>query len=148
MENEQIMKTKCLRAGVLSMAAGGLVLVSGCVLEPNGQVAFMPMVVVAPPPPVVMVSAEPVMVPDDYAWDGVEYVGFVGDQPFYLGPGNVWLVCEPFRMERFHGWERHHADWREHAIRNDRFRADHNGHVQPRHDRPEKAAPKRKEDQH
>ena len=53
------------------------------------------------------------MVPDSYAWDGYEYVGLVGDQYYYLGPGNVWLFCEPFRLERFHGWERGHADWRD-----------------------------------
>ena len=127
------MKTKCSRACILSTVAGGLVLVSGCVVEPDGWVAFQPVVVVAPPL-VVVAPMEPVMVPDDYAWDGVEYVGFVGDQYFYLGPGNVWLVCEPFRLERFHGWERGHADWRAHAIRNDRFRSDRNGHVQPRRD--------------
>jgi hypothetical protein len=74
------------------------------------------------------------MVPDSYAWDGYEYVGFVGDQYYYLGPGNVWLFCEPFRLERFHGWERGHADWRDHAIRNDRYRTDRNGHVQSRRD--------------
>ena len=78
------------------------------------------------------------MVPDSYAWDGYEYVGFVGDQYYYLGPGHVWLFCEPFRLERFHGWERGHADWRSHAIRNDRYRTDRNGHVQPRRDGPAK----------
>jgi hypothetical protein len=62
------------------------------------------------------------MVPDSYAWDGYEYVGVVGDTYFYLGPGNVWIRCEPFRLERFHSWERYHRDWRAHAIHNDRFR--------------------------
>jgi hypothetical protein len=129
------MKTKCLRVFILSMAAGGFV--SGCVVEPNGRLAFQPFVVVAPapvyvaPPPV---EVAPVMVPDSYAWDGYEYVGLVGDQYYYLGPGNIWLFCEPFRLDRFHGWERGHADWRNHAIRNDRYRTDRNGHVQPRHD--------------
>ena len=74
------------------------------------------------------------MVPDSYAWDGYEYVGFVGDQYYYLGPGNVWLFCEPFRLDRFHGWERGHVGWRDHAVRNDHYRTDRNGHVQPRHD--------------
>jgi hypothetical protein len=48
-------KTQCLRAGILTLAAGGLALVSGCVVQPNGQVgvylptvAFAPAVVVAP----------------------------------------------------------------------------------------------------
>ena len=121
------------------MAAGGLVLVSGCVVESDGRVAFQPVVVVAPAP-VVVAPMEPVMVPDYYAWDGVEYVGFVGGQYFYLGAGNVWLVCEPFRLERFHGWEREHADWQTHAVRNDRYRTDSHGHYQPRHDNPRKTA--------
>ena len=139
------MKTKCLRVFILSLAAGGFVLVSGCVVEPNGRLAFQPFVVVAPAPvyvapqPMVVVASPPVevvpmMVPDSYAWDGYEYVGLVGDQYYYLGPGDVWLFCEPFRLDRFHGWERGHADWRDHAVRNDRYRTDRNGHVQPRHD--------------
>jgi hypothetical protein len=87
------------------------------------------------------------MVPDTYAWDGDEFVGVVGDQYFYLGPGDVWLVCEPFRLERFHGWERGHADWREHAIRNDRFRKDARGHVQPvGHGGPAKSAPRKNDE--
>jgi hypothetical protein len=144
------MKTKCLRACILSIAAGGIsVLVSGCVVEPNGRLAFQPFVVVAPQPVVVVAPAPvveaPVMIPDSYVWDGVEYVGFVGDQYFYLGPGNFWLVCEPFRLERFHGWERDHRDWRDHATRNDNYRKDAHGHVQPRHGKPAKAAPKKNE---
>jgi hypothetical protein len=128
------MKTKYLHVLSLSIAAGGLGLLSGCVVEPNGRMAFQPLVVVAPQPVVYAAPVEvaPVMIPDSYAWDGYEYVGLVGDQYYYLGPGNVWLFCEPFRMERFHGWEGGHADWRDHAIRNDRYRTDRNGHVQPR----------------
>ncbi len=138
---ESVRKPKNFRAGracLLTIAAGGVVLVSGCVVQPNGQVGFyMPSVVIAPPvvveppPPVVV---EPAMVPEAYTWDGVEYVGLVGDQYFYLGAGNVWLVAGPDRLERFHGWERGHADWRDHAIRNDRYRKDARGHVQPRRD--------------
>jgi len=118
------------------MAAGGLALLAGCVVQPNGQVglyvptvAFAPAVVVAP-----AVAVEPVMVPEAYTWDGVEYVGLVGDQYFYLGAGNVWLVAGPDRLERFHGWERGHPDWRSHATRNDRFRKDARGREQPRRD--------------
>jgi hypothetical protein len=144
------MITKYLRACILSLAAGGLL--SGCVVEPNGQVAFQPFVVVAPQPVYVApqpLVEEPVMVPDSYAWDGYEYVGLVGDQYFYLGVGNVWLVADPFRLDRFHGWERGHPDWRDHAVRNDRFRTDRNGHVQPMHDeRSKPAREKKKEDQH
>jgi hypothetical protein len=135
-----MMKTKNMRLFALAIAAGGLVCVSGCVVEPNGRVVGVwPFVVMAPQPvayaaPPPAVYAAPAMVPDSYAWDGYEYVGFVGDQYYYLGPGNVWLFCDPFRLERFHGWESGHADWRSHTIRNDRYRTDRNGHVQPRRD--------------
>ena len=146
------MKTTYWRACILSMAAGGIsVLVSGCVVYPNGTVGLQPLIIAAPAPVVVAPApVEPVMVPDNYVWDGVEYVGVVGGAYFYLGPGNVWLACGPDRLERFHGWERYHADWRDHAIRNDRFRTDAHGHVQPMgHGKPEngKAAPKKKENE-
>ena len=127
------MKAKCLRLCFLSIVGGGLV--SGCVVEPNGEVAFQPFVIVAPAP--VVLAPAPVsleMVPDSYTWDGYEYVGLVGDQYFYLGSGNVWLVCDPFRLDRFHGWQGDHSDWRSHSIRNDRYRRDEHGHVQPRRD--------------
>jgi len=138
-----MMKEKWLRVFVLSAAAAGFV--SGCVVDPYGRVAFRPLVYVAPapvyvaPPPVVYappppVEEAPLLVPDNYVWDGYEYVGLVGDQYYYLGPGNVWLYCEPFRLERFHGWEGGHPGWRDHAIRNDSYRTDHYGHVQPRRD--------------
>jgi hypothetical protein len=119
--------------GFSSVATLALVLVSGCVVEPDGRVYLRPLVVAAPAPaPVVTVDAG---VPDDYVWDGYEYVGFVGGVYFYLGPGNVWLRCEPWRLDRFHGWERDHPDWHAHAIRNDRYRNDSHGHNQPRHDK-------------
>jgi len=140
------------------MAAGGIsVLVSGCVVYPNGTVGLQPLIIAAPapmvvaaPPPAVEVAPPVVEVPDSYVWDGVEFVGVVGGAYFYLGPGDVWLACDPVRLERFHGWERYHSDWRDHAIRNDRFRTDAHGHVQPMgHGRPEnaKAAPKSKKDE-
>jgi hypothetical protein len=124
-------KIKCLRAGCFILAAGGLVLlVAGCVVQPNGRVGlYLPTVEVAP-----VVVAEPVMVPETYTWDGFEYVGLVGDQYYYLGRGDVWLVAGPDRLERFHGWERGHPDWRGHATRNDRFRKDAHGRAQPRRD--------------
>jgi hypothetical protein len=124
------MNMKCLRAGLASILVSGLV--SGCVatIQTNG------------PAPVVVET-----VPDSYVWDGTEYVGVIGGQYMYLGPGEVWLVCEPFRLERFHGWERVHPDWRREAIRNERFRKDRYGHVQPRNEQrgrsePQKAAPR------
>jgi hypothetical protein len=126
-----ICRNKMIFAAGIFIIAWVLAGVTGCVVRPDGRVGFQPVVVAAPAPP----PAEPAAVPDDYVWDGYEYVGVVGDQYFYLGPGNVWLLCEPFRLERFHGWERDHADWRAHAIRNDRFRRDAHGQEQPRHDR-------------
>ena len=118
--------------GLVIAGAVFTVVVAGCVVQPNGQVTLGYPVVVAPAPAPVIVA--PVMVPEYYVWDGYEYVGVVGNQYVYLGPGNVWLIAEPFRLERFHGWERGHADWRMHATRNEQFRTDRNGHVQPRHD--------------
>jgi hypothetical protein len=79
------------------------------------------------PAPVVVVPAPAVTVqavPDSYVWDGTEYVGVVGSQYYYLGPGNVWLTLDGPRVARFHEWERGHADWRSHATRNERFRHD------------------------
>jgi len=132
-------KIQCFRAGracILTLAAGGLAFVSGCVVEPNGQVGlYLPTVAIQPAGVVApAVVVEPAMVPEAYTWDGAEYVGLVGDQYFYLGAGNVWLTAGPDRLERFHGWEHGHADWRSHATRNDRFRKDARGHVQPRRD--------------
>jgi len=92
----------CLSAVIAALATGCAVSVAP------------PVVDVAPP-----VAEVTVGVPDAYVWDGVEYVGFVGGQYMYLGPGGAWLVCGPVRLERFHGWERGHPDWRRTAIRNE-----------------------------
>jgi len=59
------------------------------------------------------------VVPETYVWDGVEYVGVYNGQYMYFGPAGVWVVCDPFVLERFHGWEGVHPDWRREAIRND-----------------------------
>jgi hypothetical protein len=141
------MKMKYLSMSMLPVAACGLALMSGCVVQPGGVYVRPPVVAVVPPPPPpppvviapapVVVAPAPVVVgvPDSYVWDGVEYVGVVGDTWFYLGPGNVWLVSDPVRIARFHDWERFHPDWRVRlAIRNDRFRTDRYGHVAPRHE--------------
>lgn len=90
------------------MSAVIAVLAAGCTVSVRA-----PELVVAPPVPVVTVG-----VPDSYVWDGVEYVGFVGGQYMYLGPGGGWLVCDSYRLNRFHGWERGHPDWRRTATRN------------------------------
>ena len=91
------------------------------------QVPAPVVTVQAPPPPAVTVEA----VPDTYVWDGYEYVGVVGTQYFYLGVGNVWLPFDSVRVARFHDWERIHADWRDHAIRNENYRNDAHGHEMP-----------------
>jgi hypothetical protein len=145
------MKMKYSRICILSLAAGGLVLMSGCAVDSNGRLVFVPPtiqvvnpqpVVFASPPVVVAPQPAVIAVPDSYVWDGVEYVGVVGDQYFYLGPDNVWVICDPVRLERFHGWERFHPDWRGQAIHNDRFR-----NVRNEHGEPQKTAPKKKKDQ-
>jgi len=112
-----------------------MVFASGCVITPSGRVGFAPVIVAAPAPVVVAPApppVDPVVIPDDYVWDGYEYVGVVGDQYYYLGPGNVWLVCDPVRLDRFHVWIGGHPDWRGHYIRNDHFRNDRYGHFHPR----------------
>src|ERR1700734_1499856 len=56
-----------------------------------------PVVTVQVPAPVVTVPAPVVTVeavPDTYVWDGDEYVGIVGGQNYFLGPGNVWLAFD------------------------------------------------------
>lgn len=138
-------------------------LVSGCAVDSTGHMGFvMPQVIVAPPvvyaqPPVVEVAPPvveaQVMVPDTYVWDGYENVGIVDGQYMYLGPGDVWLAAEPWRLDRFHGYERDHPDWRDHGIRNDRYRKDAHGREQPRrdehgngHDEHGKAAPAKKDE--
>jgi hypothetical protein len=89
-------------------------------------------VVVSPPAPVVVTS-----VPDSYVWDGNEDVGVVGDQYYYLGPGNVWMVMDAPRLHRFQGWEKGHADWRTHATHNVSYRnMGHANRPQPMHNVP------------
>jgi hypothetical protein len=83
-------------------------LVSGC------QVTVGP-----GPGPVVVTEPVVEVVPETYVWDGVEYVGVYNGQYMYFGPTGVWVVCDPFVLERFHGWEGGHPDWRREAIRND-----------------------------
>jgi len=119
------MKTKKIigiALGISSVAT--MSLLSGCVVRPYGGV------VVSAPPAEVSVEAG---VPDDYVWDGYEYVGLVGDQYYYLGPGNIWIVCDPVRLARFHDYVRVHPDWHAHVTINERYRTDARGHYQPRH---------------
>ena len=90
----------------------------------------VPVPVVTVPAPVVTVQT----VPDSYVWDGTEYVGMIGSQYYYLGPGNVWLALDGPRVARFHDWERGNPDWRAHAIHNTHYRHDAKGHEAPFHD--------------
>ena len=109
-------RTNKITLGVCGLAVAALM--SGCVVSPYGGVD------VYAPAPAVTVG----VYPDDYYWDGYEYVGIAGGAYFYLGPGNVWVRCEPWRVERFEGWERGHPDWREHAVHNERYRQGGGGH--------------------
>ena len=138
-----------MRVFGLSLAAGGLALVSGCAVDQNGHLALvMPQVVVAPAPvyvapqpvyvapPPVYIAPEPVVdvqvvIPETYVVvEGVNY-GFIGGQYYYWGPGNTWVVCDSYHLEHFHNWERFHPDWHQHALRNDRFRTDVHGRFHP-----------------
>ena len=112
--------------GILAVATATVI--SGCTVAVR---PYRPAVVVTappPPPPAVIVQTPPppppavVVVPDSYVWDGYEYVGVVGGQYYYLGPHNVWIVCDRVRLDRFHAYIRIHPDWRTHAVRNDRYR--------------------------
>ena len=114
---------------VLGLSVSSLVALPSMAEQRVGVQINVPAPVVVVPAPTVTVQA----VPDSYVWDGTEYVGVVGSQYYYLGPGNVWLTLDGPRVTRFHEWERGHADWRAHAIRNDRFRHDAHGHEVPFH---------------
>jgi hypothetical protein len=119
----EAMKTIFVRASLLLTGALGLVMVSGCVVEvtPGGP----------PPPPVVMAPPPVVEVPDYYVWDGDEYVGMIGPNYYYLGPGQAWVVCDPVRVQRFNVWVGYHPDWRSHMTYNDHYRRDAHGAFHP-----------------
>lgn len=95
-----------------------------------GQVVVTPPTVVVSPPAVIA------PVPDYYVWDGTEYVGVVGDQYYYLGPGDVWIIMDPPRMQRFDAWQKGHSDWRTHATRNTRYRGSDQDRTQRTHSSP------------
>lgn len=80
------------------------------------------------PPPGVSVN---IGVPENYAWDGYEYVGVIGGQYYYLGPGNTWLPMAGNRLAQFRAWEGQHHDWRMHAMRNELYRRDAQGQNHP-----------------
>ena len=103
---------------VLSIASMGFAFTLTCMAA---QIIVTPPAVVVSAPPPAVVAPAPV-VPDSYVWDGSEYVGIVGGQYYYLGPGNVWLIMDPARIHRFQGWENGHPGWRAHATHNVRYR--------------------------
>jgi hypothetical protein len=119
------------------IAVLGVTILATCTLMSGPLVVVQPPVIVVTPvvpAPVIPSVTVTVGVPDDYVWDGTEFVGLVGTQYFYLGPDHVWLSLDAHRLARFHDWEKVHADWRLHAIRNDQYRRDAHGHEVPFHD--------------
>jgi hypothetical protein len=125
------MKTKKIAFGAMGISALATVtLMAGPLV--TVQIGAPPPVAVqaSVPPPVVTMEA----VPDTYVWDGYEYVGVVGTQYYYLGTDHVWLTLDAPHMARFHDWQRDHADWRTHAIRNELYRRDAHGHDVPLRD--------------
>jgi hypothetical protein len=140
------MKANLLHKSILSGAAIGLLsgLAIPCMAGP-GIIIVPPappsVVISAPPPPVPVVVAPPTVAvtvaPDDYYYDGTEYVGIVGGQYYYLGPDNAWVVMDSGRLHRFNDWQRDHADWRTHSVHNDKYRGHVPARAQPMHeDRP------------
>jgi hypothetical protein len=124
------MNAKSKKLIVLGLSISSLAALPSMAGPTVGVQITVPAPVIVAPAPAVTVQT----VPDSYVWDGTENVGIVGSQYYYLGPGNVWLTLDGPRVTRFHEWERGHADWRTHAIRNDRFRRDAHGHEVPFHD--------------
>jgi hypothetical protein len=126
------MKTKSKLALVLAISS---IAVMPVMARPFISIQVGPPVVVAPAP--VVVAPAPAVtvavVPDSYVWDGTEYVGVVGDQYYYLGPGNVWMVMDPGRLDRFHVWLGGHPDWRSRATVNVNYRYDAHHNYAPYH---------------
>ena len=125
------MQSRSLRSSVQGLTVGGLTLLTACVSAPPPPPPPTYAPVVVQPAPVVV---ETVAVPSSYVIVDGEYIGFVGNQYYYLAPGCVWVVCDPIHLARFHHWERDHRDWRAHVIPNDRYRRDALGHEHPRPD--------------
>ena len=123
-KGENNMKRNYLRQYVALLAAVGLAsALVPCLAAPT--------VIVAPTPPTTVVAP---VVPDYYVWDGDEYVGVVGDNYYYLGPGNVWMLMDAHRMHHFQDWERSHKDWRTHATHNVRYKNAPPPQVEPMRD--------------
>jgi hypothetical protein len=100
-------------------------------------------IITAPAPPTVVITAPApppvtpvVVVPDTYIYDGDEYVGVVGGQYYYLGPGGAWVVMDPVRVHRFQVYVHDHPDWHGHMVHNVKYRGVEHvpAHAQPVHD--------------
>jgi hypothetical protein len=124
------MKTKTKKLMVLALSISTFATLPSMAGPAVGIQINVPAPVIVAPAPAVTVQ-----VPETYVWDGTENVGVVGTQYYYLGPGNVWLTLDGPRVTRFHEWERGHADWRAHAIHNDRYRNVAHGHAEPAHEK-------------
>jgi hypothetical protein len=101
---------KRILLGAVSLATT-LLVSSGCYTPP-------PAVAVQTSPPATAVlppSGYVTYAPDYYVWDGAEYVG-VSRGNYVYWTGGTWVAAPPIIVERFHGWERHHSDWRRHAL--------------------------------
>ena len=114
------------KTNIVSILTGTLItiILSGCVvsLKTPGLIISNPVPVVTYQP-----AVEVGIVPDVYTWDGFEYVGIVNGVYFYYGAGG-WYHCEPWRLERFHGWERGHGEWRSHETHNEHHQGGSNHH--------------------
>jgi hypothetical protein len=117
------MKANLLHKYILSGAAVGLVSALALPCMAGSAIIITPpapptVVISAPAPPVPVIVAPPTVaiVPDDYYYDGTEYVGVVDGQYYYLGPGNAWVVMDPVRLHRFNVWIGAHPDWRTHYV--------------------------------
>lgn len=100
---------------VLLIPSMGFVVALPCMAGP-----ITPTVAVIPPP--VVVAPTPVAFPPNYWWDGFQFVGMVGNQVYYLGPGNVWTPMDPVHLGHWQTWQRTNPNWRNRSIPNTRYR--------------------------
>jgi hypothetical protein len=107
-ERKDKQKMKIMIKPAVCLCAVITALVSGC------QVSLGPAPGVVVEPGVAVEVAPPA-----YVWDGVEFVGEYNGQFMCFGVGGAWVVCDAVVLDRFHGWEVGHPDWRGYAIRND-----------------------------
>jgi hypothetical protein len=99
------------------MAAAGfaLALVTACPAQST------PAASAQPPPPARTSPPRSPVVPRRYVWDGFEFVGRGGNQYFYLGPNNVWMVMDNARLRRFQEFQIANPNWQQNQIRNTRY---------------------------